>query len=395
MADDEAPVMAGPSDADQHCKGAPLQMRIPDVFVEETSLQETMGRNKESLKKKLMLRRTITELVDQGIIPPLKSPAAFHEQRRQLERARMADTLKHKIQRRPDRQELVQHHILEDTNVDPALQDKQRQLKRAKLADHLNDKIARRPGPLELVDAHILEPEDDNLMSAIEDGTLSYHRTADGKEKDIFHFSFDEDSMSGSDGAPSPVDMTEQVHIVIPSPPQPPPPPPPPPAPQQVSASIPPPPPPPPKPPSLQSNRTARGTSSPRECAALQGCDRVRLTGEARVAGTAWRTRRRRHMRIWFPFSRDPCLSLLSFAPVEAAAAATPPVTGAVNASRRLIAHVVPAHRDGLRCSAAMTPAPPPQIFGISDRTRALEVAEVGGRDAGRTRSTGGSRTGM
>ncbi|MBN3302440.1 MKL1 protein, partial [Amia calva] len=43
----------------------------------------------------------------------LKSPAAFHEQRRNLERARTEDYLKRKIGSRPERSELVRMHILE------------------------------------------------------------------------------------------------------------------------------------------------------------------------------------------------------------------------------------------------------------------------------------------
>ncbi|OXB57548.1 hypothetical protein ASZ78_009306 [Callipepla squamata] len=43
----------------------------------------------------------------------LKSPAAFHEQIKSLERARTENFLKHKIRSRPDRSELVRMHILE------------------------------------------------------------------------------------------------------------------------------------------------------------------------------------------------------------------------------------------------------------------------------------------
>uniref|UniRef100_A0AAQ4QDF8 Phosphatase and actin regulator n=1 Tax=Gasterosteus aculeatus aculeatus TaxID=481459 RepID=A0AAQ4QDF8_GASAC len=66
------------------------------------------------LQLKLQQRRTREELVSQGIMPPLKSPAAFHEQRRSLERARTEDYLKRKIRSRPERSELVRMHILED-----------------------------------------------------------------------------------------------------------------------------------------------------------------------------------------------------------------------------------------------------------------------------------------
>ncbi|TKS90111.1 MKL/myocardin-like protein 1 [Collichthys lucidus] len=95
---------------------------------------------KEVLQLKLQQRRTREELVSQGIMPPLKSPAAFHEQRRSLERARTEDYLKRKIRSRPERSELVRMHILEETSAEPSLQAKQLQLKRARLADDLNDK---------------------------------------------------------------------------------------------------------------------------------------------------------------------------------------------------------------------------------------------------------------
>ncbi|XP_005156204.2 myocardin related transcription factor Ab isoform X3 [Danio rerio] len=111
---------------------------------------------KEVLQLKLQQRRTREELVSQGIMPPLKSPAAFHEQRKSLERARTEDYLKRKIRSRPERSELVRMHILEETSAEPSLQAKQLKLKRARLADDLNDKISHRPGPIELIHKNIL-----------------------------------------------------------------------------------------------------------------------------------------------------------------------------------------------------------------------------------------------
>uniref|UniRef100_A0A8C0NXS1 Myocardin related transcription factor A n=3 Tax=Canis lupus familiaris TaxID=9615 RepID=A0A8C0NXS1_CANLF len=72
-----------------------------------------LSERKNVLQLKLQQRRTREELVSQGIMPPLKSPAAFHEQRRSLERARTEDYLKRKIRSRPERSELVRMHILE------------------------------------------------------------------------------------------------------------------------------------------------------------------------------------------------------------------------------------------------------------------------------------------
>ncbi|XP_062263686.1 myocardin-related transcription factor A-like isoform X2 [Platichthys flesus] len=100
-------------------------------------------------------------------MPPLKSSAAFHEQRRSLERARTEDYLKRKIRSRPERTELIRMHILEETSAEPSLQVKQLQLKRARLADNLNDKISHRPGPMELIHKNIL-PVHSIIKQAIE-----------------------------------------------------------------------------------------------------------------------------------------------------------------------------------------------------------------------------------
>ena len=61
-----------------------------------------------------MVRRPMTALVEQGILPPPRTSPALHLQRQKLERAKMGDMLRAKIARRPDRQELVHRHILED-----------------------------------------------------------------------------------------------------------------------------------------------------------------------------------------------------------------------------------------------------------------------------------------
>ncbi|KAH9365294.1 hypothetical protein HPB48_018304 [Haemaphysalis longicornis] len=154
----------------------------PPARVDEASLQQAMDRNKESLKT---------------------SPA-FHEQRKNLERAKMGDYLKNKIQRRPDRQELIQQHILEDTTVDPSLQDKQRQLKKARLADGLNDRLSHRPGPLELVKGNILQT-DATFAQAVKEGQIPFRRTCEGETRKHpvpHHFLIDEDS--GDSLVPSP-----------------------------------------------------------------------------------------------------------------------------------------------------------------------------------------------
>uniref|UniRef100_A0A4W5NUM1 Phosphatase and actin regulator n=1 Tax=Hucho hucho TaxID=62062 RepID=A0A4W5NUM1_9TELE len=99
-------------------------------------------------------------------MPPLKSPAAFHEQIRSLERARTENFLKHKIRSRPERSELVRMHILKETGAEPSLQATQMKLKRARLADDLNEKLAQRPGPMELVEKNIL-PVEPSVKEAI------------------------------------------------------------------------------------------------------------------------------------------------------------------------------------------------------------------------------------
>uniref|UniRef100_A0A3B5LRG1 Myocardin related transcription factor Bb n=1 Tax=Xiphophorus couchianus TaxID=32473 RepID=A0A3B5LRG1_9TELE len=113
----------------------------------------------------LQQRRTREQLVEQGIMPPLKSPVAFHKQIHSLQRARTGTFLKHKLSSRPDRSELVRMHILEETQAEPSLQATQLRLKRARLANDLNEKIAQRPGPMELVEKKIL-PVDSGVEEA-------------------------------------------------------------------------------------------------------------------------------------------------------------------------------------------------------------------------------------
>ncbi|KAM7371080.1 hypothetical protein PAMP_010576 [Pampus punctatissimus] len=134
------------------------------------------------LQLRLQQRRTREQLVDQGIMPPLKSPAAFHGQIRSLERARTENFLKHKIRSRPERAELVRMHILQETGAEPSLQATQMKLKRARLADNLNEKIAQRPGPMELVEKNIL-PVDSTLKEAII-GQVNYPKVLDEDSSD-------------------------------------------------------------------------------------------------------------------------------------------------------------------------------------------------------------------
>ncbi|CAG2171497.1 unnamed protein product [Oppiella nova] len=174
--------------------------------VDSQSLLNSMDKNKESLKVKLMLRRPINELIEQGIHPPLGSSPVFHQQKQRLERAKTGDFLKHKIQRRPQRQELVEQHILEDTTVDPSLHEKQRQLKKARLADDLNDRLSHRPGPLELIKGNILHT-DEQFEQAVKEGQIPFKNTSEGEV--IKHppprFVFANEEESSSDSSPSPL----------------------------------------------------------------------------------------------------------------------------------------------------------------------------------------------
>ncbi|CAN9508903.1 unnamed protein product [Ophioblennius macclurei] len=198
---------------------------------------------KEVLQLKLQQRRTREELVSQGIMPPLKSPAAFHEQRRSLERARTEDYLKRKIRSRPERSELVRMHILEETSAEPSLQAKQLQLKRARLADDLNDKISHRPGPIELVHKNIL-----SVSVPLQHSPLDSPKGAGGESSSLDEDSSDAlspDQLTNHDSPLSAVPQLSPSDALSPSGDisptqfftQPPPPPPPPPAPPQLNGS--------------------------------------------------------------------------------------------------------------------------------------------------------------
>lgn len=188
-----------------------------------------------ALKVKLMLRRPFDQLVAQGIMPRKclsspqmyffkgffcvahKTPAAFHGQRRQLERAKTGDMLKAKIQQRPPRQELERRHILEADpgHVDPSLAERQRMLKKARLADQLNDQLSHRPGPLELIQKNILHTEEP-IEQAVKTGRIPYKATSEGQLNRPQHpqsYVTPEDDSQSSEGdnivSPGPSDVLE------------------------------------------------------------------------------------------------------------------------------------------------------------------------------------------
>ncbi|KAF5908088.1 MKL/myocardin-like protein 2 isoform X1, partial [Clarias magur] len=170
--------------------------------MEAISLQPGCGlpsiqERKNVLQLRLQQRRTREQLVDQGIMPPLKTPAAFHGQIRSLERARTENFLKHKISSRPERSELVRMHILQESQAEPSLQATQMKLKRARLADDLNEKIALRPGPMELVEKNILPVE-----SSVKE-TISESETSVQKAADVYNFNEDSKDARSPDGQES------------------------------------------------------------------------------------------------------------------------------------------------------------------------------------------------
>lgn len=152
----------------------------PKTLVDSSPLQTSMERNRESLKIKLMVRRSANQLVEQGILPPLKTSPAIHEQKKLLERAKTGDLLKAKIQQRPNREELERRHILEshESHIDPSLADKYRMLEKAILVDQLNSKISHRPGPLELIEKNILHANEP-IERIVKEGLVPFKASTD------------------------------------------------------------------------------------------------------------------------------------------------------------------------------------------------------------------------
>ncbi|XP_014188485.1 myocardin-related transcription factor B [Haplochromis burtoni] len=169
----------------------PIELQLfPMACLDVETPSICRGKFKSVLQLCLQQRRTREQLVDQGIMPPLKAPAAFHEQIRSLERARTGTFLKHKLCSRPGRSELVRMHILQETHAEPSLQATQMKLKRARLTDDLNEKIAQRPGPMELVEKNIL-PVDPGVEE-VNNGGSKVDRAKTPDTSDVYNF--DEDS---------------------------------------------------------------------------------------------------------------------------------------------------------------------------------------------------------
>ncbi|CRL04423.1 CLUMA_CG017509, isoform A [Clunio marinus] len=168
----------------------------PKAIVDSSPLQSAMDKNRESLKVKLLVRRSANQLVEQGILPPLKTSPAIHEQKKLLERAKTGDLLKAKIQQRPAREELERRHILEshEGHVDPSLADKYRMLEKAILVDQLNSKISHRPGPIDLIEKNILHANEP-IERIVKEGLFKVSGGQDTNAEKNF-LSFEDDSQS-------------------------------------------------------------------------------------------------------------------------------------------------------------------------------------------------------
>ncbi|CAH8677530.1 unnamed protein product [Schistosoma rodhaini] len=147
----------------------------PQASTEVSSLQLNRTKNKEALEKSLKCRRSVKELVNQGI---LLNPSISHPDKvRQLQKAKTSDLLKRKIGQRPDRQYLISHHILRDDKprTSPFILEQCHNLEKSQLKETLAAKLISRPGSLELVEKGVLQV-DPGVDSLIKQGSIQYPR---------------------------------------------------------------------------------------------------------------------------------------------------------------------------------------------------------------------------
>ncbi|XP_027897841.1 myocardin-related transcription factor A-like isoform X2 [Xiphophorus couchianus] len=103
------------------------------------------------LQLKLQQRRSREAVESCGAMPPLKSSAAFHQQRRGLDRAQSAHGRKQRIRSESGSPEAIRMRIL-----DEKLPSKHAQHRNVRLADDSNNRMAHRAGPVEPVHRNIL-----------------------------------------------------------------------------------------------------------------------------------------------------------------------------------------------------------------------------------------------
>ncbi|KAH8866711.1 MKL/myocardin-like protein [Schistosoma japonicum] len=167
-----------PTDQSYRKSGSPL------ASTEVSSLQLNRTKNKEALEKSLKSRRSVKELVNQGI---LLNPSISHPDKvRQLQRAKTSDLLKRKIGQRPDRQYLISHHILRDNKpgTSPFILEQCYNLEKSQLKETLATKLISRPGSLELVEKGVLQV-DPGVDSLIKQGSIQYPRVESVSVKKI------------------------------------------------------------------------------------------------------------------------------------------------------------------------------------------------------------------
>ncbi|XP_054890916.1 myocardin-related transcription factor A-like [Poeciliopsis prolifica] len=103
------------------------------------------------LQLKLQQRRSREAVESGGAMPPLKSSAAFHQQRRASDQAQAEEGHKQKVRTESGSPEAIRMRIL-----DGKLQSKHVQHRNVRLADDSNNKVAHRAGPVELVHRNVL-----------------------------------------------------------------------------------------------------------------------------------------------------------------------------------------------------------------------------------------------
>ncbi|XP_014908761.1 MKL/myocardin-like protein 1 isoform X2 [Poecilia latipinna] len=130
---------------------APLSAQPISSDMDERAVRFALERRaclslRKVLQLRLQQRRSREAVQSCGAMPPLKSSAAFHQQRRGLDRAQTEH--KQKIRRESRSPEAIRMRILHEKSAKPQLQPKHVQHRNICLADDSNNKIAHRAGPI-------------------------------------------------------------------------------------------------------------------------------------------------------------------------------------------------------------------------------------------------------